>query len=79
MNDDSRIYKFIVFCLEQYRYFKQITAIQALALFRQTGVFEYLADGYEVLHTQGRNWLMDDIQEFIENHSIKDCTGPCCQ
>ena len=68
MESDSKIYKFIIFCLEHYRNFRQITAIQALSLFRQTGVFQYLVEGYDVLHTQGREYIVADIQDFIDNH-----------
>ena len=42
--------------------------MQALSLFRQTGVFQYLTEGYEVLHTQGRNYIVADIDDFIKNH-----------
>ncbi len=31
------------------------------------GVLDYLADNYDVLHTQGHRWLLDDIDEFIES------------
>jgi hypothetical protein len=29
-------------------------------------VLEYLSDHYEILHTQSRQWLMEDIDEFIK-------------
>ena len=69
MENDSKIYKFIIFCLEHYRHFKNLTAMQALSIFRETDVFQYLTEGYEVLHTQGRDYLVRDIDEFILNHS----------
>jgi hypothetical protein len=71
MENDSKIYKFIIFCLEHYRNFKKITAIQAFLLFRQTDAFQYLTEGYEVLHTQGKNYIVADIDDFINNHRIK--------
>jgi len=71
MENDSKIYKFIIFCLEHYRYFKQISAMQSLTLFRQTGVFQYLTEGYEVLHTQSKNYIVADIDNFIQNHTTK--------
>ena len=71
MEHDSKIYKFIIFCLEHYRYFRHITAMQALSLFRQTQAFQYLAEGYEVLHTQGRDYIVADIDDFIRNHTTK--------
>jgi len=29
-------------------------------------VLDYLSEHYEVLHTQSRQWLMEDIDEFIK-------------
>jgi hypothetical protein len=68
MENDSKIYKFIIFCLEHYRIFRQISAMQTLLLFRRTGVFQYLAEGYDVLHTQGKEYIIADIEDFINNH-----------
>ena len=71
MENDSKIYKFIIFCLEHYRNFRKISAMQALLLFRQTDVFQYLTEGYDVLHTQGKDYIVADIEDFINNHRIK--------
>ena len=30
------------------------------------GVLEYLAEHWEILHTQGRQWIIEDIDEFIK-------------
>jgi hypothetical protein len=45
--------------------------MEALTSFRKTGVFQYLIDGYEVLHTQSRDYIVADIDDFILNHSSK--------
>jgi len=71
MDYDSKIYKFIIFCLEHYRYFRHTTAMDALSTFRKAGVFEYLTDGYDVLHTQSKDYIVRDIDEFILNRSAK--------
>ena len=34
---------------------------------KQYGVLPYLKDNFEVLHTQGHRWLMDEIDEWINN------------
>lgn len=39
----------------------------ALALFDRKGVTSYLTEHYDVLHTQGKDWLVDDIDQFIQN------------
>jgi len=71
MRNDNNIYKFIIFCLEHYRQSKQITAMQSLTLFRGTGAFQYLTEGYDVLHTQSRDYIVADIDDFILNHTTK--------
>jgi hypothetical protein len=43
-----------------------MTGEQVLDLFSQYGVTDYLSKCFEPLHTQGRKWLIDEIDEFIE-------------
>ncbi len=45
--------------------------MEALLSFRKTDAFQYLADGYEALHTQSKDYIVADIDEFILNHSTK--------
>jgi DNA modification methylase len=73
MENDSRIRKFIIFCIEHYR---QMTAMQSLLLFRQAGVFQYLAEGYRVLHTQSKDCIMADIDDFIDKHATVNPIEP---
>ncbi|MCI8655344.1 MAG: DUF3791 domain-containing protein, partial [Clostridia bacterium] len=42
-------------------------------LFEKYGVLKYLHDGYDMLHTQGGGWIMNDINEFlkIRGYSVK--------
>ena len=61
----SKIEQFQLFCLESYRQSKAISGMEALTVFKQLKVFEYLADGYEVLHTQGKSYLLADMNDYI--------------
>lgn len=56
---------FISFCIEQYKNAKQISGAEASRRFSQYGVFEYLDEHYEPLHSQGSQWILEDIDEFI--------------
>lgn len=38
-------------------------------LFKETGVDDYLIDNYDLLHTQGLDFIMDDIQRFINKRN----------
>ena len=37
-----------------------------MELLDRYGILQYLADNFEVLHTQSRQWLMEEIAEKIE-------------
>jgi hypothetical protein len=67
MNDRKAIEKFIIFCLESYKTARQIDGNQALKDFEAYDVFTYLTQGYDVLHTQGKAFIVADIEEFIDN------------
>lgn len=56
---------FVAFCIEEYGAAKGMTGEQTLDLFTKYGVTSYLSRCYEPLHTQGRQWLTDEIDEFI--------------
>ena len=58
---------FLSFCMEQYKNRHQLSGEEVATLFEQYGVLPYLEDNFEVLHTQGHRWLMDEIDEWINN------------
>lgn len=59
---------FISFCIEQYKNQKGLTGEEAARILGQYGVLDYLNTHFEVLHTQSKQWIMADIDEFIEIH-----------
>ena len=56
---------FISFCIEQYMNEKGMNEDEVIALFSKYDVFDYLKDYFDVLHTQNRQWLVADIEDFI--------------
>jgi len=66
---DKNIALFVAFCIEEYGAAKGMTGEQVLDLFSQYGVTDYVTDYlsecFEPLHTQGRQWLIEEIDEFI--------------
>ena len=60
---------FIAFCIEQYKTAKGLEGAEVAKLFFDKGVAEYLADNYEILHTQSHQWLIEEIDDFINNRS----------
>ena len=56
---------FVAFCIEQYKAAKGMDGADVAKLFFAKGVASYLADNFEVLHTQSRQWLIEEIDEYI--------------
>lgn len=63
-NIQDRAY-FISFCIEQYKNEKGLTGAEAMFQLDEYGVLDYLYEHYEVLHTQSKQWLLADIDEYI--------------
>ena len=62
----SKTLEFIVFCFEAYRNEKKLTGRETMRLFKQYGVLDYLGTCYDVLHTTGRQYIIEDIDLFIK-------------
>ena len=57
---------FVSFCIEEYKAQHGMTGEEVVKLFEKYGVTDYLMAGFDVLHTLGRNMILDDIEGFIE-------------
>ena len=62
---------FVSFCIEEYKAQHGITGEEVVKLFEKYGVTDYLMAGFDVLHTLGRNMILDDIEGFIETRRSK--------
>ncbi|MBE7400719.1 DUF3791 domain-containing protein [Bacteroides fragilis] len=58
---------FVSFCIEQYAKAKNMATDDVVNLFEQYGITEHFCEFYDVLHTQGHNWLIEEIDEMIKN------------
>ena len=56
---------FLSFCIEQYKVKQGLSGEDTMNLFEKYNVLSYLSDTFEVLHTQGRQWLMEEIEDYI--------------
>lgn len=66
-NEQQDRAEFVSFCIEQYAKAKNMTIEDAVNLFEQYGITEHFCEFYEVLHTHGHNWLIEEIDEMINN------------
>lgn len=67
----SRTLEFKVFCFEAYRAEKKLTGYQAMELFKKYDILKYLGECYDVLHSTGRQYIIEDIDLFIKARSNK--------
>ena len=60
---------FTVFCLENYKVYKSLTGKQAASLFERYGVFDYLDEFYDDLHTTGYQYINHDIDKYLKTQN----------
>lgn len=65
---DESVAMFITFAIEQYKNYKGLSGEEAAATLAEAGVLEHLEEYYDVLHTQGAQWLMAEIDVMVGNH-----------
>ena len=58
---------FTVFCLESYKKHQNLIGRQAISLFDRYGVFDYIREFYDVLHTTGHNYINNDIDIYLSS------------
>lgn len=61
---------FLSFCIEQYKVSCGLSGQEAMKVLSDSDALDYLEDNYEVIHTQSPQWILEEINEFI-NHSKK--------
>ncbi len=62
--------EFSVFCLESYKQVHQLTGKEAYALFNEYRVFNFIEDYYDVLHTTGQEFIVEDIDKYLNSRII---------
>ena len=57
---------FLSFCIEHYKNRHNLCGAEAMRILDKYKVLDYLKENYEILHTQGWQWILEDIDEFIK-------------
>lgn len=60
---------FYIFCTENYRILKDMEATEVLALFQKNKVYDFLTQNYDVLHSQGEEYILNEIAIYIKNQN----------
>ena len=61
----KEVFDFYTYCLENYAIRNQISGMRAWVIFKESRADEYVIDNYDLLHTQGLEYVLDGIQRFI--------------
>ena len=64
-NRKQDIAYFLSFCIEQYKVKHALSGYDTMQLFARYGVLDYLANHFDILHTQGHHWILEEIEDFI--------------
>ena len=56
---------FLSFCIEQYKNSKDMDGAEVIDTFEKYDVIDYLNTHFGILHTQSRQWILEDIDEYI--------------
>ncbi len=59
-------FEFYTYCLEVFAQAKNLTGLQAFALLKRYGADDYLIEHYDLLHTQGTGYVIDELDRFIQ-------------
>lgn len=63
--------QFVSFCIECYRQKNDLDGGEVFEIFEKYKVFDFLEQGYEVLHTQGKQYILEEIEFFVTSKSSK--------
>lgn len=56
---------FLVYCIENYKNVKDLKGREAIELFNRYRVLDYINASYEALHTTGKEYIIDDLDIYI--------------
>ncbi|MBP5541420.1 MAG: DUF3791 domain-containing protein [Bacteroidales bacterium] len=59
--------EFVAFCIEQYKMTTNRGGSDVEQMFQQKGVIAFLLEHYEILHTQGEQAIMTEINEYLKH------------
>lgn len=58
---------FLIYCMERYRHFKGLSGAEVAEIFEEYGIYGYVTKYFESLHTMGDRYIVQDIDDYIEN------------
>ena len=63
----SKEMAFAVFCIENYKTHRNMSGQEVSQIFDRYGVFDYIREFYDVLHTTGDRYINNDIDIYLNS------------
>ncbi|GAA0783190.1 DUF3791 domain-containing protein [Hathewaya limosa] len=71
LSENEKVMEFVSFCIESFKVKFNMKGKDVANLFYKSGVIDFLIESYELLHTQGSEYIISEIQLFLENRGYK--------
>ncbi len=66
MTDFEQPAQFVSWCIEEYAAENKKSSKDVANFFNDSGVLDYLEQNWQILHTQGRPYILSEIDDFIK-------------
>lgn len=67
----SKEAEFTIFCMENYKFHRHLSGAEVVGIFDRYGVFDYIREFYDVLHTTGHNYINNDIDIYLKSRGVE--------
>lgn len=68
---DKKILEFVTYCISKLAHHLQLSQSDVYDRLKQSGIlYGYLVPSYDVLHTFGSRYLMDDLTEYMREKGV---------
>lgn len=71
LSQDEKKAEFLSFCIEAYKMKLGVSGAKVAEYFDEIGVLDFLLKNYDLLHTIGKEQLIDEIEKFTEAREDK--------
>ena len=68
---DRKILEFVTYCISKLAHHLQLSQSDVYDRLKQSGIlYGYLVPSYDVLHTFGSRYLIDDLTEYMREKGV---------
>lgn len=67
----SKELPFLIYCIEEYKVLKNMSGADVVDLFNKYSVMEYIQEFYDVLHTTGTKYIVNDIDVYLSSRGYQ--------